>query len=104
VPAEASAEAPAPKIHIPAPDLGEAEEDTLAEPAEDGAESAASPPKRKTRRGSRGGRGRKKKTAAAATATVSAGEGATQQASAPEEEKASDWEYVPMSQWDDVEP
>ena len=103
MPAERSAEAPAPKIHIPAPDLGEAEEDTMAEPAEDGAE-LASPPKKKTRRGSRGGRGRKKKTAAAATATVSAAEGASQQASAQEEEKASDWEYVPMSQWDDVEP
>jgi len=102
VPAAASPDAPAPKIHIPAPDLGEAE-DAPAEPAEDGAEPA-SPPKKKTRRGSRGGRGRKKKTAAAATATVSAGEGATQQASAPEEEKASDWEYVPMSQWDEVEP
>jgi ribonuclease G len=103
VPAEASAEAPAPKIHIPAPDLGEAEEDTPAEPAEDSAEPV-SPPKKKTRRGSRGGRGRKKKTAAAATATVSAGEGSTQQANAQEDEKTSDWEYVPMSQWDDVEP
>ena len=102
-PAEMSAEAPAPKIHIPAPDLGEAEEDSQAEPAEDDAESAASPPKKKTRRGSRGGRGRKKKTTAAATATVSTGEGASQPASAQEEEKASDWEYVPMSQWDDVE-
>jgi hypothetical protein len=103
MPPETSAEAPAPKIHIPAPDLGEAEEDTPAEPAEDGAHSAASLPKKKTRRGSRGGRGRKKKTAAATTATVSAGEGASQPASAQEEEKASDWEYVPMSQWDDVE-
>lgn len=102
MPTEPSAEAPAPKIHIPAPDLGEAEEDTISEPAEDGAEPA-SPPKKKTRRGSRGGRGRKKKTAAAATATVSAGEGASQQASVQTEEKASDWEYVPMSQWDDVE-
>ena len=99
-----SADAPAPKIHIPAPDLGEVEEDTAAGPAEDGVESAAAPPKKKTRRGSRGGRGRKKKTAAAATATVSAGEGATQQANVQEEEKASDWEYVPMSQWDDVDP
>jgi ribonuclease G len=105
MPAAGSAEASAPKIHIPAPDLGEAEEDTPDNPAEDGAEPAASPPKKKTRRGSRGGRGRKKKTAAApAAATVSAGEGATQQGSAQKEEKASDWEYVPMSQWDDVEP
>ncbi|MGZ4300778.1 MAG: Rne/Rng family ribonuclease [Gaiellaceae bacterium] len=104
MPAATSAEAPAPKIHIPAPDLGEAEEDTPDEPAADGAEPA-SPPKKKTRRGSRGGRGRKKKTAAApAAATVSAGEGASQQASPQEQEKASDWEYVPMSQWDDVEP
>jgi hypothetical protein len=105
MPAAGSAEAPPPKIHIPAPDLGEAEEDTPDNPAEDGAEPAASPPKKKTRRGSRGGRGRKKKTAAApAAATVSAGEGATQQGSAQKEERASDWEYVPMSQWDDVEP
>jgi hypothetical protein len=30
--------------------------------------------------------------------------GAAQQAGTQEEEKASDWEYVPMSQWDDVAP
>ncbi|MBA3733733.1 MAG: Rne/Rng family ribonuclease [Actinobacteria bacterium] len=102
----AAATAPAPKIHIPAPDLGEAEDaddtdEIPAGPVEDGAEPA-SPPKKKTRRGSRGGRGRKKKTIAAATATVSTSDVALP-VSPPADEKASDWEYVPMSQWDDVD-
>jgi ribonuclease G len=93
---------PAPKIHIPAPDLGDAEpEDTSAGPVEDGAEAAVLP-KKKTRRGSRGGRGRKKKTAAAATATLATGEAAAEEPTQAQDDAASDWEYVPMSQWDDV--
>jgi ribonuclease G len=103
----ASSTPAAPKIHIPAPDLGEADDtedtdDSPAGPVENGVE-AAPLPKKKTRRGSRGGRGRKKKSTAAATATVSSGDGPLP-ASTPEDDKASDWEYVPMSQWDDVEP
>ena len=60
---EANGEAP--KIHLPDPELGRAEE-PVAEPevqavSEDGAE--APKPKKKTRRGSRGGRRRRKKPA-----------------------------------------
>jgi predicted RNA-binding protein with TRAM domain len=80
------------KIHVPDPELGEPEE-AIEEPSEDGAEPAK--PKKKTRRGSRGGRGRKKKTA---TAAVAAAEPAA------DETPASDWEYVPMSEWGDDVP
>jgi ribonuclease G len=90
-----SAPTPVAKIHVPDPDLGEAEEPVAEEPSEDGAE--APKPKKKTRRGTRGGRGRKKKTATA-TAAVAAAEPAT------EEAPASDWEYVPMSEWGDDVP
>jgi ribonuclease G len=90
-----SASTPVAKIHVPHPDLGEAEEPVAQEPSEDGAE--APKPKKKTRRGTRGGRGRKKKTATAAAA-VAAAEPAT------EEAPASDWEYVPMSEWGDDVP
>jgi ribonuclease G len=92
------------RIHVPAPDLGEEDEGDLkpaeaaaAEPGEDGAE--APKPKKKTRRGTRGGRGRKKKTAAAAAVTSSDGGAAATPSS--EDEKPSDWEYVPMSEWGD---
>jgi predicted RNA-binding protein with TRAM domain len=85
------------KIHVPDPELGEPEA-TPAEPAEDGAEPPK--PKKKTRRGSRGGRGRKKKTAAAVAAT----DGASADDSSSAEEKPSDWEYVPMSEWADDLP
>jgi ribonuclease G len=87
------------KIHVPAADLGEkpAEpvEATQPAPAVDGdGDGAEAPkPKKKTRRGTRGGRNRKKKTA---TAAVAAAEPEAQ------ESKPSDWEYVPMSEWDDV--
>jgi ribonuclease G len=85
----------APKIHLPAPDLGTPE--GPAEPAarvEQAADDGSEPtkPKKKTRRGSRGGRGRKKKTAAA----VPSGDGAE-----PAGDEPTDWEYVPMSEWDD---
>jgi ribonuclease G len=86
---------PAAKIHLPDPELGESES-TAPEAADDGAEPPK--PKKKTRRGSRGGRGRKKKTAAAAA--VSSSDGA-EPSSTAEEDKSSDWEYVPMSEWDD---
>jgi ribonuclease G len=74
-PATATAEAngEAPKIHLPDPGLGRAEE-AAPEPeaiaSEDGAEVAAKP-KKKTRRGSRGGRRRRKSGAAKAGSTPS---------------------------------
>jgi ribonuclease G len=68
--AAASTDGDGPKIHVPAPDLGRAEESAAeAEPeavAENGDE--APKPKKKTRRGSRGGR-RRRKTKAASTPT-----------------------------------
>jgi ribonuclease G len=89
------------KIHVPDPDLGQpaaaAEEEPSANGTEaettEAAEADASKPKKKTRRGTRGGRNRKKKTPGAAVATAE-----------PEAEETtpSEWEYVPMSQWDDV--
>jgi len=102
------------RIHVPDPDLGEPEE-SPDEPAGDGTEPPR--PKKKTRRGTRGGRGRKKKTAAAVVAT---GTGGTEEAAGPtevekpahsveerpsdteDEKKPSDWEYVPMSEWDEL--
>ena len=97
------AAAPAPvaaKIHVPDPDLGEADEapeesaQDAAEPVHDGAEPAK--PKKKTRRGTRGGRNRKKKTATASAAVATA---------EPEAEgPPPDWEYVPMSEWGDDVP
>jgi ribonuclease G len=83
------------RIHLPDPDLGEP---PPPEQAEDGAEPPK--PKKKTRRGSRGGRGRKKKTATAAAST----DGSTAEERTSTEEKTSDWEYVPMSEWDDDLP
>jgi ribonuclease G len=80
------------KIHVPDPELGEAEPEAEEVVPEDGAEPAK--PKKKTRRGTRGGRGRKKKTAA-----VSSADGAE-----PAKEKEAEpgtWEYVPMSEWGD---
>jgi ribonuclease G len=92
----AAASAPvAAKIHVPDPDLGEAD-DAPEEPSQDGAEpvqdgTEPAKPKKKTRRGTRGGRNRKKKTTTAAVATAE-----------PEAEgPAPDWEYVPMSEWGD---
>jgi len=77
------------KIHVPAPDLGEKGEE---EPSEDGDGAEPPKPKKKTRRGTRGGRNRKKKTATAAKAGTAEAEPA---------ESAENWEYVPMSEWDD---
>jgi ribonuclease G len=105
------------RIHVPDPDLGEPDESS-DEPAGDGTKPPR--PKKKTRRGTRGGRGRKKKTAAAvataADASPKAGPSEEEPPAAEEqpptvakeekppdsEQKASDWEYVPMSQWEDV--
>jgi ribonuclease G len=82
------------KIHVPDPELGEPAE-AEQEPSEDGAEPPK--PKKKTRRGSRGGRGRKKKTATAVAST----DGSAAEESSSTEDKPPDWEYVPMSEWDD---
>jgi ribonuclease G len=72
-PAAAAGAAPAdgegPKIHLPGPELGRAEEpEPVAEaaPSEDGTEPPK--PKKKTRRGSRGGRRRRKSGSQAASA------------------------------------
>ncbi|HEX9598870.1 MAG TPA: ribonuclease E/G, partial [Gaiellaceae bacterium] len=113
------------RIHVPDPDLGEPD-GSPDEPTGDGTEPPR--PKKKTRRGTRGGRGRKKKTAAA---VVTATDGSHESLSPPEvdekptefdqekpsdtkdleekpsgveEESSSDWEYVPMSKWDDDLP
>ena len=116
-PADVAAPAVA-RIHVPEPGLGEPD----GSPAEAAADETEAPrPKKKTRRGTRGGRGRKKKTAAAVgTATDGSLEPAPPQQEqaaaagdekpadagdeqpAGTEQKTSDWEYVPMSQWDDV--
>jgi ribonuclease G len=121
--------AAAPRIHVPDETLGRdaaAVEELAAEtvsdngadaPSEDGAE--APKPKKRTRRGSRGGRNRKKKPSAAAaengaepTARAESepqSEPEVEPVAAPEAEPdrpasdRTDWEYVPMSQWDDVE-
>ena len=61
------------------------------QPSADGAEAEPAKPTKKTRRGTRGGRNRKKKPAATAVAT----------ADAEPQTSASDWEYVPMSEWGD---
>jgi ribonuclease G len=97
------------RIHVPDPELGEEREaadvtETLEaaeapEASEDAADAPA--PKRKTRRGTRGGRGRKKKTAAAVGTTQDGA--AAQPAEEEGEEKPSDWEYVPMSEWGDAD-
>jgi ribonuclease G len=67
---ETPAEA-APRIHLPAPELGQSDADAESAngaPAEAAAgEGESAPRKRKTRRGSRGGRGRKRKTASTPT-------------------------------------
>jgi ribonuclease G len=68
------------KIHVPDPELGQAEE-----PSEDGDGAEAPKPKKKTRRGTRGGRGRKRKTATASTTST----------------QSEEWQYVPMSEWAD---
>jgi ribonuclease G len=52
-------------IHMPDPDLGQADGDNTVPSSADGAEPAK--PKKRTRRGSRGGRNRRKKTPAAET-------------------------------------
>jgi ribonuclease G len=90
------------KIHVPDPELGS---DAAAEPepvtsngdAGESDDAVAPKPKKKTRRGTRGGRNRRKKPATAAVTTAEAGAEASESAQA-----TSEWDYVPMSEWDDV--
>ncbi len=88
------------RIHVPSPQLGEPEPEPKPEVQAGQAAEVAdeSPkPKKKTRRGTRGGRGRKKK----APAAVAAADGAPEAPSGAEGPDSSEWEYVPMSEWDD---
>jgi ribonuclease G len=103
-------------IHVPGEDLGregdepEAVEAPAAEaPSENG---DAPRPKKKTRRGSRGGKNRRKRTAAEIAAATNGAEPALEaepeRDAEPEPEPASDepakdWEYVPMSEWGEIE-
>jgi ribonuclease G len=104
-------------IHVPGDDLGrdESADETPAAPeasaGEDAATDEAPKPKKKTRRGSRGGKNRKKRPATAAATngaspdTDEGGEVSTEPGRAatasPTEDAATDWEYVPMSEWAD---
>jgi ribonuclease G len=118
-----------PRIHVPDETIGRdgvAAEELVAEVVSDNGAEALSEdgdetpkPKKRTRRGSRGGRNRKKKPAVATAgngsepAAVAEPERRSEPAPEPvaaaptqTEKPASegaDWEYVPMSQWDDVE-
>ncbi|HET8606001.1 MAG TPA: Rne/Rng family ribonuclease [Gaiellaceae bacterium] len=99
--AEPESEEPAPRIHVPPPDLGE----------EDGEDGDGASPRKRTRRGSRGGRRRKKPAAAAGEpagedAPVALEQPEPEPAEAPEEPSRNGdsdeaWEYVPMSEWED---
>ncbi len=99
-PLEGDGRKPAPRIHVPPPDLEaepEAEAVTVAgetgPEAEAEAEVAAGPPKRKrTRRGSRGGR--RRKTPQNGEPAEIAGEDAPEASDEPPAEA-----YVPMSEW-----
>jgi ribonuclease G len=101
-----------PRIHVPAADLEEREDDGEVETAEVSANGAGEgaapedgrPPKKRTRRGSRGGRNRRKKTATPAAASdrgeagappPDASEPALEPVAAADEETG----YVPMSEW-----
>jgi ribonuclease G len=123
-----AAEAPrkrAPRIHVPAADLGDTKEPEAEAGPEDAADAADADaeaangesepkPKKKTRRGSRGGRGRKKKPAAAVEGENGAEPTAEAEAepepepelvpepepeAAPEDDGAVSDDYVPMSEW-----
>jgi ribonuclease G len=116
-----------PRIHVPDETLGRdgeaAEEIVAAAVSENGSETSsedgveAPKSKKRTRRGSRGGRNRKKKPAAATAENGSEPAPQTEPERQPEPEPESvaaaptqtekpasegtDWEYVPMSEWDD---
>ena len=87
------AAAAAPKIHVPERELG-AESENGEPPA----------PRKKTRRGSRGGKNRKKNPVAVGGADAEATEPDAAPEVVTEDKPTDDWEYVPMSQWDDDSP
>jgi ribonuclease G len=64
---EAEAAQAAPRIHVPAPDLGRE-----LEPSDNGVEAERATPRKKTRRGSRGGRNRRRKPVVAESTAASA--------------------------------
>ena len=121
-----------PRIHVPDETIGrdgKADEAEVVEAvSENGADPAvaadadeAAPAKKRTRRGSRGGRNRKKKPAGETAASGNGSKPDEPAQAVPVEAEsahaepvaaaepstdgdgASDWEYVPMSQWDDVD-
>jgi ribonuclease G len=112
-PAEAVEEAAAvPRIHVPGDDFDRGEQaaadsgsvdgaqpEPEAEPAA-AAEREAEKPKKRTRRGSRGGRNRRRKSELVATGA--AVEQPAEAGNGSDNSKAkADWEYVPMSEWED---
>jgi len=118
-----------PRIHVPDETLGRdgdaAEEIVAAAVSDNGAETPsedgdeAPKPKKRTRRGSRGGRNRKKKPAGATAENGWEPAAEVEREPQPEPEpepvaaaptqpekpatEGADWEYVPMSQWDDTD-
>jgi ribonuclease G len=98
---------PAPVIHLPERDLGHGGEE---EPTRNGDEPTASdeqdgeeatPKRRPTRRGSRGGRNRRRKPAVAAVEGDPPVDGGGEAVATAEPEQAGEWEYTPMSEWED---
>jgi ribonuclease G len=101
----------APRIHVPDDRLGRGDEEAAPETAPPEAAQAGEPPapeqdeageeaddetsKKRTRRGTRGGRNRRKKPA-----PVGAAAAAPEPAETPDA-NSSDFEYVPMSQWEE---
>jgi ribonuclease G len=112
-------DAPTPRIHVPAEELGREDQAAEGEPAPEGAPEDASEtgeqepkPRKKTRRGTRGGRRRRKKTAVqGGDGVATAADVAEPEATRPETETPpaqdngrdadGDWEYVPMAEWED---
>jgi ribonuclease G len=122
--------APVPRIHVPAEEIGRDDGAAEGEPAPEVAPEAGAEeeekPRKKTRRGTRGGRKRRKKTAAVAAdgedAVGAAETSEAESAPSPDGERAEsprepadaetalssdgegaedgDWEYVPMSEWE----
>ncbi len=113
-PAAAPEEAPSPRIHVPAEELGREAEAAEGEPSPEGAPAETAQdeepkPRKKTRRGTRGGRRRRKKTAAPVdgdgdAATAEAEPAATEEGSAADgngRREDEGWDYVPMAEWED---
>jgi ribonuclease G len=80
-------------IHLPPEGLDD-------EPSENG-DTAATPARKRTRRGSRGGKNRRKREAAASGVAAPAGEPESEPEAPAAEETPENFDYVPMSQWGD---